>query len=656
MTTSGRTNNSAARNASETPTRIGASLYHSLNSQNDDNTTARNISQGLVSPMRSEDDEFTFSFAQNRSDEPGRGDNGDETGIDESEMTRNLMDMESSFVPEHPPVEHSKRNGAADNTLVVGADSVNPPVRLQPVRQDSENVGYYRIFSRGARNLLQDSQYAAGSTPSDAYKTPAPGNSDVDNTDDQDFYTIQSSVGRDTAERAGSPSSPAEAAALRERSRNISAGAKEAATIQHKEERLDSQLSFSLNPSVPHTASRTNSQTSTLKPTPADHGLDNDPEEQSRNQDENKPPPTMPPPRSTRRPSYLKHQLSSQRSSKSSYSFISEASSNATLGADYALQSGGAVPTRSSVSRPEMLPRLPSLGNVSNASSISAESNSGQASSVLGPWRLHSVGGLGRLDEENRSTPASTPASNLLTPRPTDGRDPQPTDTAIAQRVENIRVPDTIARGFTERYQLEAADTTSYTNLSRGTLTLKEQNSRIDKLTKENFDLKLKIHYLDQALQNRSDEGVRDLHSKNAQLFTDLINARKDNQGLRRKLRELEKRLEERANGTKVSEALPSRENEESQASQVLSEVLLLKEHLEWVETENASLTERCQRTELEKRKLAEQIKMMGERRWVNANAGVDAAMVRSTHKSWDKADSFLGGLECIARSRDRET
>ena len=63
---------------------------------------------------------------------------------------------------------------------------------------------------------------------------------------------------------------------------------------------------------------------------------------------------------------------------------------------------------------------------------------------------------------------------------------------------------------------------------SKHNLTLKEQNSKIDKLSKENFDLKLKIHFLDQALQNRSDEGVKEMISKNVQLQTDLATEKKE--------------------------------------------------------------------------------------------------------------------------------
>src|SRR6201999_4345492 len=122
-----------------------------------------------------------------------------------------------------------------------------------------------------------------------------------------------------------------------------------------------------------------------------------------------------------------------------------------------------------------------------------------------------------------------------------------PTDTVIAQHIQNIRVPETVAREYREKHPQSPARSQvmslALSNRAKSNLTLKEQNSKIDKLSKENFDLKLKIHFLDQALQNRSDEGVKEMINKNVQLQTDLANEKKENMSLRRKIRELEKKV-----------------------------------------------------------------------------------------------------------------
>lgn len=119
-----------------------------------------------------------------------------------------------------------------------------------------------------------------------------------------------------------------------------------------------------------------------------------------------------------------------------------------------------------------------------------------------------------------------------------------PTNTAIAERVRNLEVPATVARNYrsthTRNKSSEALDSSaSLFGRAKNNLTLKEQNSKIDKLSKENFDLKLKIHFLYQALQDRSDEGVKEMISKNAQLQADLLKSRKDNQSLRKRIKEL---------------------------------------------------------------------------------------------------------------------
>jgi len=112
---------------------------------------------------------------------------------------------------------------------------------------------------------------------------------------------------------------------------------------------------------------------------------------------------------------------------------------------------------------------------------------------------------------------------------------------------------DTVAREYREKH-LRSPDkrpsmAMPFHSRNKHNLTLKEQNSKIDKLSKREFRPKLKIHFLDQALQNRSDEGVKEMISKNVQLQTDLANEKKENQSLRRKVRDLERKMKAQEDG-----------------------------------------------------------------------------------------------------------
>ncbi|KAK3105529.1 hypothetical protein LTR53_018255, partial [Teratosphaeriaceae sp. CCFEE 6253] len=164
------------------------------------------------------------------------------------------------------------------------------------------------------------------------------------------------------------------------------------------------------------------------------------------------------------------------------------------------------------------------------------------------------------------------------------------------------------------------------------TLTLKEQNSKIDKLTKENFDLKLKIHFLDQALQSRSDDGVKELIDKNVQFQTDLANERKESQNLRRKVRELERRVEEQEDGLK--EALKRKVVDDDERSdddptlqaEMHEEILYLRQQLDHSENQVTTLREEGMTKELEKRKMAEHMRSMAGNR-NEASSGLKETM-----------------------------
>lgn len=217
-------------------------------------------------------------------------------------------------------------------------------------------------------------------------------------------------------------------------------------------------------------------------------------------------------------------------------------------------------------------------------------------------------------------------------------------DTAIIRRVQSIQVPDTVARDFrlkTRDFSPDRRPASSggygeaYLNSRpRRTLTLKEQNGKMDALIKENFDLKLKIHFLDQALQNRSEDGIKELVETNVQLQTDLANERKDNQNLRKKMREMESRLKQQ------EEALAEAEKQKSSArdddddnptlqAQMHEEILYLHQQNDRLEEQVTTLREEVMGKEVEKRKMAEHMRGMAGKR------GQDSAGMKEMEDMW---------------------
>jgi chromosome segregation ATPase len=162
-------------------------------------------------------------------------------------------------------------------------------------------------------------------------------------------------------------------------------------------------------------------------------------------------------------------------------------------------------------------------------------------------------------------------------------------------------------------------------------LTLKEQNSKIDKLSKENFDLKLKIHFLDQALQNRSDEGVKEMISKNVQLQTDLANEKKENQLLRKKIRDFERRIKAQEDGVAAAKDTSSSDDEKSDQSSrqadMEEEIEFLRDRLETTETVVEQWKQEAMNKEADNRRMADYIKTVRERGSSDDSAGVNEAI-----------------------------
>lgn len=76
-------------------------------------------------------------------------------------------------------------------------------------------------------------------------------------------------------------------------------------------------------------------------------------------------------------------------------------------------------------------------------------------------------------------------------------------------------------------------------------MTLKEQSFIIDRLQKENFDLKIKVFYLNEKLEKQSDEGIKEMMKENVDMKVKLAEGMRERKALKRRVRELEKKIEE---------------------------------------------------------------------------------------------------------------
>ncbi|KAF3033522.1 Anucleate primary sterigmata protein B [Didymella keratinophila] len=524
-------------------------------------------------------------------------------------MKRQLMDVESSFMPDlsADPAAAQPRIGADDTYLFGGS-----PGTVRPATQDAEdpqNVPVPDSSEGDTQNTDPSILSNEQPTPAGAYKTPAARRVSVDSTDDsRDHENSISEV---------VPSSPSADAAQRR-----SKGHGDKSESQDDGETEQKELHRSLRPV---------SSASTVKAPDFSRFEEaasmNSASDASVDSAVMMPPPqiTTTSPRSRKRPSFLQNRQSSQRSSISSitnHSDISgDAASTASLGADYALVTGGAAPRAVLPHRSSMgLSRLPSLGSIASSVSGYSDTNpwdkhrSVSANSLSG--LLHLEGGLGRVDEEldKTTTPPETPRTGAA------GGPTNLTDTVVARHVQDIQVPDTVAREFRAKHSRSPSrhSATPFTR-SKHNLTLKEQNSKIDKLSKENFDLKLKIHFLDQALQNRSDEGVKEMISKNVQLQTDLATEKKESQTLRKKVRELERRLKSQEEGQSAAKDSGSgsedeKSGHESTQAELEEEIHFLRERLESAETITEQWQQEALQKEADNRRMADYIKTMREK------------------------------------------
>lgn len=154
---------------------------------------------------------------------------------------------------------------------------------------------------------------------------------------------------------------------------------------------------------------------------------------------------------------------------------------------------------------------------------------------------------------------------------------PAPTDTAIADRVKNVKVTDSAIKGFALRQQQQQQQSrSSRASLSSShavpntvsKLTLKEQSALIDKLQKETFGLQLKIYYMTQELDKRSEDGIREIRNENIELKSTIARMSLEAKSMQRQIFELERKLGETSQSDARNEQIQSdrrREVEELQ-------------------------------------------------------------------------------------------
>ncbi|KAI1911469.1 hypothetical protein LOZ39_004112 [Ophidiomyces ophidiicola] len=561
-------------------------------------------------------------------------DDGDEisipnqTLVEEREMHRKLMDVESSFLPEPSAIRLGEGSAGIDDTFLVGVeasplgqDGLSPVLSPFPPTNAYEQRGIEHKTNLEPSIFDEEEDYAQISNA----QLSMIGDTSVDTTT---LETISSS--------------PTAAAAARTIMRALSASTTTSggAVDDHAEERGAVEgVANSGAEDLDVTPRRSVSSRRSLPPkslsnSQRGNATDGDISDAGQSQISA----GTAPEHRRKRSKYLTSRHLSHRYSVSSVN-TDTTSSDATMGVDYALQSGGAVPANTEI-RPHRdrrqqqdLSRSTSLGSM--ASGISGLSDDTPVErrglSSLSEPNLHT------LDEEDgvlQSRPNSSQTAKKdedaapMTPKAKATDLSLPTETVITQHVQDIQVPSAFARQFRESNvslglspDKRGAPTPGF---SRGkNMTLKEQSSTIDRLSKENFDLKMRIHFLNEALNKRSEEGVKEMISENVELKSDKLKLQKDNQALKKKIRELGKQLRDRGDGEKdESKDDGASGSEEERVTMEEEELIYLRERIETYEVEIEKMRSENIARESEKRRLAEMVKSLSEGRAAGSDAG----------------------------------
>jgi chromosome segregation ATPase len=134
----------------------------------------------------------------------------------------------------------------------------------------------------------------------------------------------------------------------------------------------------------------------------------------------------------------------------------------------------------------------------------------------------------------------------------------------------------------------------------------------MDRLSKENFDLKLKVMFLSDRLDKLSEESVKHMISENVDLRTNLAVLQQDNKVLRRRVKELQKRLKEERGRPGTAKSSQSDDSQQSRDRE--QEIIFLREQLKEHVTEIERLKTDNLNREAEKRRMSEQLRILGQK------------------------------------------
>lgn len=455
--------------------------------------------------------------------------------LEEREIRKRLMDEDSTFLPPLSPFAGSGRY----DRLTSGSFQSSPGTVIESREKDEQasNGGPSRstLELSITQPLKGEGTPLSPETPTGMYQTPAPRREDSSQESMSSSPTAQAA-----ARRPSRPTSMTSIDGYKTADDEKQPTEQKGPTSAGRED-TPRKHQYRHSSIAQDSETRSPQQTSLDEP---DEGVEGDTE--STNLDS---------PRSRKRPKFFSSRIATQTSSYSTYTTTStQADSDLTIGADYALQTGGAAPFGGSVSsRPRMdYSRTTSLGSM--ASGISGLSEDARIGSRVGLEE-----GMQTLSEEGPSTVKPDESWTPTTPRAVINSVEIPSDTTLAQRVKDVEVPATAAREYRDRHRSVLPDKrlgapTPSINRNGRNLTLKEQSGTIDRLTKENFDLKMKITFLNDSLNKRSPEGVASLVNENADLKAAKVTSAKEIRDLKRSIRDLERTL--RSKEGELDEAL----------------------------------------------------------------------------------------------------
>ena len=510
--------------------------------------------------------------------------------FDDSDVHAHLQDVESSFRAPVSPLPNQPTAAVNDDSYLFDVPSrPHPSPGLPPLVEEGTSP---RSSSPAKAAFVEDAK-------------SSPSHDDTMSSESQDYTANALNT---TSELENLMSSPTTAAAARTISRAISSASNRSGTTVRAQD-LDESHDTSTDDARP-AATSTPNQRQTLSvpsafssrqhssPSPSGIAVDagNTPGFALRGQGQKF--------------------LRSHRSSTSSVEDADDSDATVNRDADFALQSGGAFPNAETPRQSSgFLSRSVSMGSM--ASGIDELHDGSRGAAQLEP-----------LEEDTAYQDSNHNAFQTPKPARDTGSLNAPTDTVIARRVQNVRVPESLAKEYKFRgglvtprrpseFSASAAPASAAPSRSGKNLTLKEQSSTIERLSKENFDLKLKVMFLSDRLDKVSEEGVKEMISENVELKTSLAVIQRENKAMRKRVKELEKQLlkeDDERPSTAKSGASSEGPVYDDAAREREEELYYLRERMEEYVVEVERLRHECMNKEAEKRKLNEVVRSFGER------------------------------------------